>query len=61
MANYTSNYTGAQVDAAVGKASNPDTTPTNNSDNLITSGGVYTYISSILGDINTALAAILGE
>lgn len=61
MANYTSIYTGAQVDTAVGKANNPDTTPTNNSVNLITSGGVYSYVNSIVGDINTALATILGE
>ena len=61
MADYNSSYTGAQVDAAVGKASSPDTTPTNNSTNLITSGGVYSYVNSICGDINTALATILGE
>ena len=61
MADYNSSYTGAQVDAAVAKANSPDTTPTNNSSALITSGGVYTYVDSICGDINTALAAILGE
>ena len=33
-----------------------DTTPTENSTNLITSGGVY----SVLGDIQSALDAILG-
>lgn len=57
MANYPSSYTGSQVDTAVGKALNPDSVPTSGSTNLITSGGVY----SVLGDINTALAAIIGE
>ena len=57
MANYPSSYTGQQVDGAVGKVLNPDSTPTQNSANLITSGAVY----SALGDINTALAAIIGE
>ena len=57
MANYQSSYTGAQIDAAVQKANNPDSTPTQNSTALITSGGVY----SVLGDINSALAAIIGE
>ena len=61
MANYNSSYTGAQIDAAVGKANNPDTTVTSASSNLITSGAVYTYVNTALGDINTALSAILGE
>ena len=57
MANYPSLYTGQQINGAVYKVLNPDTTPTQNSANLITSGAVY----SVLGDINTALAAIIGE
>lgn len=44
MADYNSSYTGPQIDTAVGKALNPDTTPTENSTNLITSGGVYTDV-----------------
>lgn len=40
MANYNSVYTGSQIDAAVGKALNPDTTPTASSSALITSGAV---------------------
>ena len=38
---YQSEYSGAQVDEAVGKALNPDATPTQDSTNLVTSGGVY--------------------
>jgi len=49
MANYNSSYTGAQIDSAVGKANNPDSTPTANSGNLITSGGVAAAIAAALG------------
>lgn len=40
MANYNSTHTGAQIDSAVNKALNPDTAPTTNSSQLVTSGGV---------------------
>lgn len=40
MPDYNSSYTGPQIDEAVGKALSPDTTPTQNSSNLVTSGGV---------------------
>lgn len=36
---------------------NVDTVPTQNSSNLITSGGVY----NVVGDIETALATIIGD
>lgn len=49
MANYNSTYTGAQIDSAVGKANNPDNTPTANSGNLVTSGGVAAAIAAALG------------
>lgn len=45
MADYNSSYTGPQIDEAVGKALSPDTTPTQDSDSLITSGGVYGGLS----------------
>lgn len=35
-----------------------DTAPTSGSDNLVTSGGVYTAINTALGDIETILASI---
>ncbi len=34
-----------------------DTTPTNNSNKLVTSGGVYTYIDNIIGDIDDWLVS----
>lgn len=49
MANYNSQYTGAQIDTAVGKANDPDTTPTANSGNLVTSGGVASAIAAAIG------------
>jgi hypothetical protein len=38
-----------------------DTTPTNGSTNPVTSGGIYTYVNNIVGDINTALDLLNGE
>lgn len=38
-----------------------DTTPTSDSTNPVTSGGIYTYVNAIVGDINTALDTINGE
>lgn len=54
MAQYNSNYTGAQIDSGIQKANNPDTIVTSGSSNLITSGAVYT----VCGNIETLLAAI---
>lgn len=45
------------VDVHDSRVTSIDTTPTENSTNLITSGGVY----SVLGDIQSALDAILGS
>ena len=44
---YNSSYTGAQIDNAVGKALDPDTTPTANSTNLVTSGGVKSALGFV--------------
>ena len=38
-----------------------DNTPTENSNNPVKSGGIYTYINTIIGDINSALDIIQGE
>lgn len=38
-----------------------DTTPTSDSTNPVTSGGIYTYVNTIVGDIATALNTINGE
>lgn len=40
MADYNSNYTGQEIDEAVGKALTPDSAPTAGSQALVTSGGV---------------------
>lgn len=42
---YKSTHTGAQIDAGVSAALNPDATPTLNSTNLVTSGGVAAKLS----------------
>ena len=51
---YISTYTGDQIDAALGKAINPDTVATQNSANLITSGAVAKISAS--GDISVYVA-----
>lgn len=38
-----------------------DTTPTEDSTNPVTSGGIKTYVDTIVGDINTALDQLNGE
>jgi hypothetical protein len=48
MADYNSSYTGAQIDSAVGKALSPDSTPTADSQNLITSGAVKRAINNAI-------------
>lgn len=54
---YNSSYTGPQIDEAVGAALNPDTTPTQNSDSLITSGAVYSGLSDKLPADGTAVSS----
>ena len=44
MSTYNSNHTGAQLDEALNKALNPDTTPSTGSSNLVTSGAVKDYV-----------------
>lgn len=38
-----------------------DNVPTENSNNPVKSGGVYTYVNTLIGDIDTALDTINGE
>lgn len=38
-----------------------DNTPTQNSDNPVKSGGIYTYVNTLIGDINSAIDLINGE
>lgn len=57
-------YTKSETDAFLQGKQNTltfDTTPTSGSTNPVTSGGIYTYINTIVGDINTALDTINGE
>lgn len=58
MANYNSAYTGAQIDSAVGKALNPQTTPTSGSNELISSGGVKSAIDAAVtrDDVSTRVS-----
>lgn len=56
MANYNSSHTGQQIDSSTTAALNPDTTPTQSSGQLVTSGGVFSWVKTI----ETALTALIG-
>lgn len=56
MANYDSTHTGQQIDTSTTAALNPDTTPTQSSGQLVTSGGVFAWVKAIEG----ALTALIG-
>lgn len=49
---YQSDYSGAQVDEAVGKALNPDAAPTADSTNLVESGGVASAVSAVQNTVS---------
>lgn len=53
---YKSTHTGAQIDAGVSAALNPDTTVTPSSTNLVTSGAADTAIESAIAAIGANLA-----
>lgn len=48
----------AKADTTTVQGVDVDNTPTSNSTNLVTSGGVAEYVDGIVGDIETILAAI---
>ena len=53
---YKSEYSGDQIDAAIGKVRTPDSTPTASSDNLVTSGGVKAALDqkqAVINDLST--------
>ena len=52
MADYTLQYPGATIDALLGKVNNPDATPTANSENLVKSDGVKSYVDGKTGDLS---------
>jgi hypothetical protein len=56
MSNFDLSLTGAQINAALNKVHNPDATPTNGSQNMITSDGVYDAVNDIQFDnLNSSL------
>ena len=44
---WNSSYSGTQIDNAIGKVLSPDSTPTENSTNLVTSGGVKSALNFV--------------
>lgn len=49
---YLSDYSGAQVEEAIGKALNPDATPTEGSANLVQSGGVASAVGAVQNTVS---------
>ena len=60
MADYPLSITGAEIDSALGKVHGADTTPTNGSSDMVTSGGVFTAINN-LDVTNIAASALVTE
>lgn len=52
MADYSLQYPGATIDQLLGKVTNADSAPTANSENLVKSGGVKTYVDGKTGDLS---------
>ena len=52
MADYSLQYPGAAIDQLLGKVNNADSAPTANSENLVKSGGVKTYVDGKTGDLS---------
>ena len=52
MADYNSSYTGSQIDTAVGRSLNPDSTPTADSNSLVSSGGVTSAVSAVQNTVS---------
>lgn len=56
MSNFDLNLTGAQINAALNKVHNPDATPINGSQNMITSDGVFDSVNDIqFANLNNTL------
>lgn len=47
MSTYSLSQTGTEINSAIGKVHNADTSPTQGSTNMVTSGGVFTAINDI--------------
>ena len=54
MDTYQLSYTGAQINAMLGNAINPDSTPTDSSTKFVTSDGLY----DVIGNVESLLSAI---
>lgn len=61
MAKYKSQYTGAQIDAAVGFGYNPDNAPTENSKKGVKSGGVWSAIQNAIQSITALIPTALSQ
>ena len=56
MSNFDLSLTGAQINAALNKVHNPDTTPTDGSQNVVTSDGVFDAVNDIqFANLNSSL------
>ena len=49
MSTFSLSQTGTEINSAIGKVHNADTTPTQGSTNMVTSGGIYTAINQVTG------------
>jgi hypothetical protein len=47
MSTFSLSQTGTEINSAIGKVHNADTTPTQGSTNMVTSGGVHTAVNNI--------------
>ena len=58
MSNFDLSFTGAQVNSAINRVQNADTSPVNGSTNMITSDGVYDAVNNIqFANLNTNLVS----
>ena len=56
MSNFDLSFTGAQVNSAINRVQNADTSPVNGSTNMVTSNGVYDAVNDIqFANLNNSL------
>lgn len=60
MSNYELSLTAGEIDIALQKASSPDTSP-QNTDNLVTSQGIKTYVDTAVATLTAQIAAVAGS
>lgn len=64
MSTFSLSQTGTEINSAIGKVHNADTTPTQGSTNMVTSGGVYTAVNNVDVDalpITTSAQGIINQ